>query len=89
MILDRFLEIVFVCVVRLIFLSEREDRIDMPRGLMDNLEGKVIGEEVHEGGLENRLGSRPRGFESHSFRQKTTSFDRNLSFSTKSTLAGG
>ena len=23
----------------------------MPRGLMDDLEGKVVGEEVHEGGL--------------------------------------
>jgi hypothetical protein len=29
---------------------------------MDNLEGEVIGEKVYEGGLENRLGSRPRGF---------------------------
>ena len=40
----------------------------MPRGLMDNLECEVIGEEIYEGGLENRLGSRPRGFESHSLR---------------------
>ena len=23
----------------------------MPRGFMDDLEGKVVGEEVHEGGL--------------------------------------
>ena len=39
-------------MVRLCFalflLSEREDRIDMPRRLMDDLEGEVIGEEVHE-----------------------------------------
>ena len=48
MILDRFLEIVFVCVVRLIFLSEREDRIDMPRRLVDDLEGEVIDEELYE-----------------------------------------
>ena len=27
----------------------------MPRGFMDDLEGEVIGEEVHEGGFENRL----------------------------------
>ena len=42
MILDRFLEIVFVCVVRLIFLSEREDRIDMPRRFMDDLEREPL-----------------------------------------------
>ena len=48
MILDRFLEIVFVCVVRLIFLGEREDRIDMPRRLVDDLEGEVIDEELYE-----------------------------------------
>ena len=42
----------------------------MPRGLMDDLEGKVIGKEVHEGGFENRLGSRPRGFESLCLRHK-------------------
>ena len=33
--------------------------------------------------------ARHRGFESLSLRQKTTDSDRNLSFSTKSTLAGG
>ena len=40
----------------------------MPRGFMDDLEGEVIGEEVHEGGLENRLGAIPQGFESLSLR---------------------
>ena len=34
----------------------------MPRGFMDDLEGEVIGEEVHEGGFENRLDTRPQGF---------------------------
>ena len=33
------------------FLSKREDRIHMPRGFMDDLEGEVIGEEIHECGL--------------------------------------
>ena len=42
----------------------------MPRGFMDDLEGEVIGEEVHEGGFENRLGARPQGFESLSLRHK-------------------
>ena len=44
----QILEIVFVCVVRLIFLSKRKDRIDMPRGFMDNLEGEVSDEKIHE-----------------------------------------
>ena len=35
----------------LFFLCKRKDRIHMPRGFMDDLEGKVAGEEVHEGGL--------------------------------------
>ena len=39
-------------MVRLCFalflLSEREDRIDMPRRLMENLEGEVIDEELYE-----------------------------------------
>ena len=51
MIFDRFLEIVFVCVVRLIFLCKRKNRVDMPRRLMDDLEGEVVDEEVYEGGL--------------------------------------
>ena len=38
--------------------------------------------------LENRLGVTPRGFESHTLRQKRTDSNGNLSFSTKSTLAG-
>ena len=42
-------------MVRLCFalflLCKRKDRIDMPRRLMDDLEGEVIGEEIHEGGL--------------------------------------
>ena len=41
----------------------------MPRRLMENLKGEVVGEEVHEGGFENRLGTRPQGFESHTLRQ--------------------
>ena len=40
----------------------------MPRGFMDDLEGEVIDKEVHEGGFENRLGTRPQGFESLSLR---------------------
>ena len=59
-------------LVRLCFalflLSEREDRIDMPRRLVDDLEGEVIDEEILEGGFENRLGTRPQGFESLSLR---------------------
>ena len=39
-------------MVRLCFalflLSEREDRIDMPRRLVDDLEGEVIDEELYE-----------------------------------------
>ena len=31
----------------------------MPRGFMDDLEGKVVGEEVYKGGFENRLGLHP------------------------------
>ena len=40
----------------------------MPRRLMDDLEGEVIGEEILEGGFENRLPSRAREFESHTLR---------------------
>ena len=50
-VLEIFLEIFFVCVAGVIFLDKYEYRIHMPRGLMDNLEGEVAGEEVHEGGL--------------------------------------
>ena len=46
----------------------------MPRGFMDDLEGEVIDEKVHKGGFENRLGSRPQGFESLSLRQKPRIF---------------
>ena len=35
----------------LLLLRKEQDGIDMPRRLMDNLEGEVIGEEIHEGGL--------------------------------------
>ena len=38
-------------MVRLIFLSKRKDRIDMPSRLVDDLEGEVIGEKIHEGGF--------------------------------------
>ena len=33
----------------LLLLRKEQDGIHMPRGFMDDLEGKVIGEEVHEG----------------------------------------
>ena len=39
------------CAFSLLLLRKEQDGIDMPRGLMDDLEGEVIGEEVHEGGL--------------------------------------
>ena len=52
----------------LLLLHKEQDGIDMPRGFMDDLEGEVIGEEIYEGGFENRLGSRPQGFESLSLR---------------------
>ena len=35
----------------LLLLYKQQDRIHMPCGLMDDLEGEVAGEEVHEGGL--------------------------------------
>lgn len=39
------------CAFSLLLLRKLKDSIHMPRGFMDNLEGEVIGEEVHEGGL--------------------------------------
>ena len=50
-VLEIFLEIFFVCVAGVIFLDKYEYRIHMPRGFMDDFEGKVVGEKVHEGGL--------------------------------------
>ena len=35
----------------LLLLRQEQNRIQMPRGFMDNLEGEVVGEEVHESGL--------------------------------------
>ena len=35
----------------LLLLRKEQDGIHMPRGFMDNLEGEVAGEEIHEGGL--------------------------------------
>ena len=35
----------------LLLLHKEQDCIHMPRGFMDDLEGDVIGEEVHEGGF--------------------------------------
>ena len=35
----------------LLLLHKEQDGIHMPRGLMDDLEGKVIGEKVYEGGF--------------------------------------
>ena len=46
-----FLEIFFLCVAGVVFLDKYEYRIHMPRGFMDDLEGEVIGEEVHKCGL--------------------------------------
>ena len=46
----------------------------MTRGLMDDLEGKVVGEEVYEGGFENRLGLKP-----HVGSTPTPSAKKNLS----------
>ena len=62
-------EMVRLCFA-LLLLYKQQYRIHMPRGLMNDLEGEVIGEEVHEGGLENRLGAIPQGFESLPLRQK-------------------
>ena len=49
--LEIFLEIFFVCVAGVIFLDKYEYRIHMPRGFMDDLEGEVVDEKFHEGGL--------------------------------------
>ena len=35
----------------LLLLRKEQDSIHMPRGLMDDFEGKVVGEKVHESGL--------------------------------------
>ena len=35
----------------LLLLHKEQDGIHMPRGFMDDLEGEVIGEKVHEGGF--------------------------------------
>lgn len=35
----------------LLLLRKEQYRIHMPRGLMDDLEGEVVGEEIHEGGF--------------------------------------
>ena len=35
----------------LLIIHEQQNRIHMPRGFMDDLEDKVVGEKVHEGGL--------------------------------------
>ena len=35
----------------LLFLRKEQYRIHMSRGFMDNLEGEVVGEKVHESGL--------------------------------------
>ena len=43
-------EMVRLCFA-LLLLYKQQYRIHMPRGLMNDLEGEVIGEEVHEGGL--------------------------------------
>ena len=53
----------------LLLLHKLEDRIHMPRRLVDDLEGEVIGEEILEDGFENRLSTRPQGFESLCLRQ--------------------
>ena len=35
----------------LLFLHKEQDGIDIPRRLMDDLEGEVVCEKLHEGGL--------------------------------------
>ena len=50
-VLEIFLEIFFVCVAGVIFLDKYEYRIHMPRGFMDDLEGKVVGEKIYERSL--------------------------------------
>ena len=57
----------------LLLLYKQQYRIHMPRGFMDDLEGEVIGEEILEGGFENRLDTLPQGFESLSLRHKSES----------------
>jgi hypothetical protein len=48
---------------------------------MDDLEGEVIGEKVHECGFENRFGPRPQRFESIlSRRRKNNRADARLFF---------
>ena len=47
---------------------------------MDDLEGEVIGEEIYEGGLENRLTAMSRGFESHTLRQKQRTLSSTVFF---------
>jgi hypothetical protein len=41
----------------LLLLRKEQDGIDMQRGLMDDLEGEVIGEEVHDGGFSRSHGA--------------------------------
>ena len=46
----------------LLLLHKEQDGVHMPRGLMDDLEGEVIGEEVHEGGFwEDIFSANPDG----------------------------
>ena len=40
----------------LLLLRKEQDGIDMPRRLVDDLEGEVIGEKVHKGGFWGFLG---------------------------------
>ena len=43
------------CAFSLLLLRKLEDSIHMPRGLMDDLEGEVVDEEVHECALEDDI----------------------------------
>ena len=39
----------------LLLLHKEQNCIHMPRGFMDDLEGEVVGEKVHESGLEENI----------------------------------
>ena len=43
----------------LLLLYKQQYRIHMPRGFMDDLEGEVVDEKVHEAGLEGTRASLP------------------------------
>ena len=79
----------------MLLLYKQQDGIDMPRGFMDDLEGEVVGEEIHEGGLENRLsfghvGSNPtpsaRKMHTYVYQDNVCFFQRNSPSAEKTSL---